>query len=196
MIARLRGVLAVKAPEGLLIDVHGVGFRVLVSLNAFAALPKVGEAVEVPIHTQMRDSSLELFGFLDESEKSLFSQLIGVSGVGPKMALTILSGMPTEELVTSLADGQVKRLVGIPGVGKRTAERLIVDLQDKVRAISALDGASPAREGARPEAEAVSALVNLGYREVEADRAARDAVKRGASDLAEIIRESLKTLSG
>ncbi len=196
MIARLTGVLAVKSPEGLLIDVHGVGYRVLVSLSAFSDLPDQGSEVELPIHTHMRESSIELFGFADEAEKALFLQLIAVSGVGPRLALTILSGMPTDELVGALAEGNVKRLVGIPGIGKRTAERLVVDLQDKVRAAG---GAAPAASPAPaqgPEVEAVSALVNLGYREADADRAVRDAARDGVTDLAEMIRTALKTLSG
>lgn len=196
MIARLSGILALKSPEGLLVDVHGVGYRVLVSLNTFGELPGEGEPVELPIHTHMRESSLELFGFADQTEKALFLQLITVSGVGPRMALTILSGLPAAELVAALADGNVRRLVAIPGVGKRTAERLIVELQDKVRR----DGlGAPVRpNAAAPDTagEAVSALVNLGYREADADRAVREVARTGADDLALMIREALRKLSG
>lgn len=196
MIARLTGALAVKSPEGLLVDVGGVGYRVTVSLSAFSELPEQGSSVELPIHTHMRESSIELFGFADEAEKALFLQLIAVSGVGPRLALTILSGMPTEDLVGALAEGNVKRLVGIPGIGKRTAERLVVDLQDKVRASASAksETSSPLARG--PEDEAVSALVNLGYREADADRAVRDVARDGTGDLAELIRAALKTLSG
>lgn len=196
MIARLAGRLAVKSPEGLIVDVNGVGYRVLVSLNAFAALPAEGEPVEMAIHTHMRESSIELFGFGEGAEKALFLRLLAVSGVGPRMALTILSGMPTADLITALAEGNVRRLVGIPGIGKRTAERLVVELQDKMAALGA---ASTSRTGATapgPEDEAVSALVNLGYRDADAEKAVRDAVRTGASDLADVIREALKTLSG
>ena len=107
MIARLTGVLAVKSPEGLLIDVHGVGYRVLVSLSAFSELPNQGGKVELPIHTHMRESSIELFGFADGAEKALFLHLLAVSGVGPRLALTLLSGLPSEELVGALAEGNV-----------------------------------------------------------------------------------------
>lgn len=197
MIARLSGVLAVKSPQGLLVDVHGVGYRVLVSLNAFSDLPDEGATVEIPIHTHMRESSIELFGFGDEAEKSLFLQLIAVSGVGPRMALTILSGLPTEDLVNALAEGNVKRLVAIPGIGKRTAERLVVDLQDKVRAAGTTKDVSPVTaQGAGAETQAVSALVNLGYREADADRAVREAVRDGTTELADVIRAALKNLSG
>ncbi len=196
MIARLTGVLAVKSPEALLVDVHGVGYRVLVSLSAFSGLPDQGAELELPIHTHMRESSIELFGFADEAEKSLFLQLIAVSGVGPRLALTILSGMPTEDLIGALADGNVKRLVGIPGIGKRTAERLVVDLQDKVRAAGAARSSTAVPTARGTEAEAVSALVNLGYRDADADKAVRDAAHAGISDLAAMIRAALKTLSG
>ena len=194
MIARLRGVLAQKSPEGLLIDVHGVGFRVAVSLNAFSNLPEEGDAVQLLIHTQMRESSIELFGFCEVHERALFLQLIGVSGIGPRMAQTILSGMPTEDLVKALAEGNTKRLVSIPGVGKRSAERMIVELQDKVGVLGG--DASPLNPSAGAEDEAVSALVNLGYREAEADAAVRRAVASGIADLAAVIREALKTLGG
>lgn len=196
MIARLTGVLAVKSPEGLLVDVNGVGYRVLVSLNAFADLPEEGNGVELPIHTHMRESSLELFGFADQAEKALFLQLLAVSGVGPRLALTILSGLPTDDLIAALAEGNVRRLVAIPGIGKRTAERLVVDLQDKVRAsgLAALSRQTSTTAGT--ESEAVSALVNLGYRAADADKAVREAARGGISDLAAMIREALKKLSG
>ena len=196
MIARLSGILADKSPAGLLVDVHGVGYRVLVSLNAFARLPSEGASIELPIHTHMRESSLELFGFVDQAEKAMFLQLLAVSGVGPRMALTILSGLPTEDLAAALAEGNARRLVAIPGIGKRMAERLVVELQDKVKAggFAAASAAPPA--DSVTEGEAVSALVNLGYREANADRAVRDAVRNGVKDLASMIREALKTLSG
>lgn len=196
MIARLTGILAVKSPEGLLVDVNGVGYRVLVSLTAFSALPGEGAKVELPIHTHMRESSLELFGFTDHAEKALFLQLITVSGVGPRLALTILSGLPTDELVAALADGNVRRLTAIPGIGKRTAERLIVELQDKVRGSGLMAAARPGAGDAGMEGEAVSALVNLGYREADADAAVRRVARGGAADLASMIREALKQLSG
>jgi Holliday junction DNA helicase RuvA len=197
MIARLIGRLAHKTPEALIVDVHGVGYRVMVSLNAFAALPAQGAEVELAIHTHLRENALELFGFASTAEKSLFGALITVSGVGPRMALNILSGMPTGDLIDALGAGNVARLVSIPGVGKRTAERLVVELQDRVRKLAA----SPAGDGrtaaGATESEAVSALVNLGYRQVEAERAVRAAIERGGgAELAEVIRRALQRLSG
>lgn len=195
MIARLSGRLAHKAPDGLIIDVQGVGYRVLVSLTAFAALPAEGEAVTVHVHTHLRETALELFGFLDGAEQALFGALITVSGIGPRMALNILSGVPAAELTAGLADGNVARLVAIPGIGKRTAERLVVELQDRVRLLAAAPAA--AAGGAAPaDGEAVSALVNLGYRQAEAERAVRAAAASGARELADVIRGALQKLSG
>jgi Holliday junction DNA helicase RuvA len=193
MIARLVGRLAQKSPEVLIVDVHGVGYRVLVSLTAFAALPEQGAEVELAIHTHLRENALELFGFVSVEEKALFTALITVSGVGPRMALNILSGLPAADLRDALAAGNVSRLVAIPGIGKRTAERLIVELQDRVRKLPAAahtDGAGPR------DAEAVSALVNLGYRAPEAERAVRAVAAAGAGDLAAVIRRALQKLSG
>ena len=193
MIARLVGRLARKSPEALVVDVHGVGYRVMVSLNAFAALPEEGGEVELAIHTHLRETALELFGFVADEEKALFTALITVSGVGPRMALNILSGLPAADLRDALATGNVNRLVAIPGIGKRTAERLVVELQDRVRKLAA---AAPA-DGAGPlDAEAVSALVNLGYRAPEAERAVRAVSAAGVKDLAAIIRRALQKLSG
>jgi len=193
MIARLVGRLAHKSPEALIVDVHGVGYRVMVSLNGFAALPAQGAEVELAIHTNLRENALELFGFASPDEKALFTALITVSGVGPRMALNILSGLPAADLRDALATGNVSRLVAIPGVGKRTAERLIVELQDRMRKLAA---ATPS-DGVGPlDAEAVSALVNLGYRALEAERAVRAVSAAGARDLAEIIRRALQKLSG
>jgi Holliday junction DNA helicase RuvA len=195
MIARLVGRLARKAPDALIVDVHGVGYRVMVSLNAFSALPAEGELVTLSIHTQMRENALDLFGFLDGQEQALFGGLIGVSGVGPRMALNILSGMPTPDLVQALADGDVARLVAMPGVGKKTADRLIVELRDRVRLLCG----PPADRGRAQdgvEGEAVSALVNLGYRQPEAERAVRKAMDVERNDLAAVIRAALQQLSG
>jgi Holliday junction DNA helicase RuvA len=193
MIARLVGRLAQKSPEALIVDVHGVGYRVMVSLNAFAALPEQGAEVALGIHTHLRETALELFGFLTADEQALFGALITVSGVGLRMALNILSGLPAADLRDALAAGNVNRLIAIPGVGKRTAERLIVELQDRVRKLAAT---APADGRGPLDGEAVSALVNLGYRAPDAERAVRTVTAAGARDLAEVIRRALQKLSG
>ena len=192
MIARLVGRLAQKSPEALIVDVHGVGYRVMVSLNAFAALPEPGAEVELAIHTHLRETALELFGFVSNDERALFGALITVSGIGPRMALNILSGLPAADLRDALAAGNVSRLVAVPGVGKRTAERLIVELQDRARKLAT---ATPTDGAGTADAEAVSALVNLGYRQPEAERAVRAAIAAGARELAEVIRRALQKLS-
>ena len=195
MIARLTGRLVQKAPDALIVDVHGVGYRVLVSLTAFGALPAEGEEVTLAIHTHLRETALELFGFVAPLEQALFGALITVSGIGPRMALNILSGLPAEQLVEALGSGNVARLVAIPGVGKRTAERLVVELQDRVRKLAAPGTAAAAADQAS-DAEAVSALVNLGYRAPDAERAVRAALAAGARELADVIRKALQKLSG
>lgn len=196
MIARLAGRLARKSAEALIVDVHGVGYEVHVSLNAFAALPREGEPVELTIHTQLRENALELFGFVDPNEKILFNALLLVSGVGPRMALNILSGIPTAELLDALAEGNAARLVSVPGIGKKTADRLIVELRDRAAALRVQHrGAGAGRGRTESEGEAVSALENLGYRRADAERAVRDVAARGVTDLADLIREALRRLS-
>jgi Holliday junction DNA helicase RuvA len=194
VIARLCGRLVHKSPQELIVDVHGVGFKVLVSLSAFAALPAEGAAVELAIHTQVRENAIELFGFVDGDEKRLFTELIAVSGIGPRMALTILSGMPAAELARTLSGGDVARLVSVPGVGKRTAERLVVELQEKARSLIGAAAAPASAE--RADDEAVSALVNLGYRRADAEKAVRRAMQEGERELAGVIRGALRQLSG
>jgi Holliday junction DNA helicase RuvA len=195
MIARLTGRLAQKAPDALIVDVHGVGYRVLVSLTAFGALPAEGDEVTLAIHTHLRETALELFGFVAPLEQALFGALITVSGIGPRLALNILSGLPAEQLIEALGSGNVARLVAIPGVGKRTAERLVVELQDRVRKFASPAAAASADSQAS-DAEAVSALVNLGYRAPDAERAVRAALAAGARELADVIRKALQKLSG
>lgn len=193
MIAHLAGTLAIKAPEEVIVDVHGVGFQVLVSLHTFYRLPEPGEAVRLLTYTHVREDVLQLFGFGDPGERQLFLLLLGVAGVGPRLALNILSGMPAEELVEALDAGDVARLVSIPGVGRKTAERLVLELREKMSLYRARTGA-PAR-AVGMQAEAASALVNLGYRRPDAERAVKAAEAGGAGDLESLIREALRRLS-
>ncbi len=195
MIGMLRGTLALKSPESLLVDVNGVGYQVLVSLNSFYRLPELGQSVRLVIHTHVREDALQLFGFLDPGERDLFLLLLGVAGIGPKLALGILSGLPADDLQEALDAGDLPRLVSIPGVGKKTAERLVLELRDKVRVLKARGGAA-ARTASGPADEAVSALVNLGYRRPDAERAVKSAQSAGAGILEDVIRDALKRLSG
>jgi Holliday junction DNA helicase RuvA len=175
VIARLEGVLAEKRPDTLLLDVAGVGYEVRVSLLTFLALPDEGKTLRLRIHTHVREDVLQLFGFLAEDERILFRQLLGISGIGPRLALSILSGLPPDQLAAAIRAGELARLTAIPGVGKKTAERIVVDLRDKLAALAL---ARPEPE-ASPDVEsaAVSALANLGYPQAHAERAVRRALE-------------------
>jgi Holliday junction DNA helicase RuvA len=192
MIARLTGVLEEKTPDQLIIDVNGVGYQVFVSLQTFYRLPALHERVGLHVHTHLREDALQLYGFLEEKEKTSFLLLKGVTGIGPRLALNILSGIPVDELENALRASDVTRLVAIPGVGKKTAERLVVELREKVGAFA--DGQGIPGEHVPLSVEATSALVNLGYRRVEAEKAVRAALQRGATTIADLIRESLRSL--
>lgn len=195
MIARLHGVLHEKSPEQLVVDVGGVGYQVFVSLQTFYQLPEAGDLVSLFIHTHTREDTLQLFGFLDAKEKAYFLLLRGVSGIGPRLALNILSGIPADELEAALQDRDVTRLVATPGVGRKTAERLVVELQGKAGV--GVEGADTPREtSGRLMGEAVSALVNLGYKRPQAEKMVGEIVRRGEADLANVIRESLRRLGG
>ncbi len=195
MIAQLTGALALKSPEQLIVDVNGVGYLVSVSLNAFYKLPEAGERVQLLIHTHVREDALQLYGFLDRAEKELFLLLTSVSGIGPRLAMNILSGTPTRDLLDALDASDLARLVAIPGVGKKTAERLVVELRDKIKNLRGLPAAEPGRAATGIEAEAVSALVNLGYKRNEAESSVKTACAAGATDLEAIIRAALKRVT-
>ena len=192
MIAQLTGTLAVKSPEHLVVDVHGVGYQVLVSLNALYALPEPGQPVQLWIHTHVREDTLQLYGFVGLQERELFLLLTSVSGIGPRLGLNILSGVPAPELLAALEAGNLARLVAIPGVGKKTAERLVVELRDRVKQVKGDRGAEETRRAGGLESEAVSALVNLGYRRADAEKSVQTAVSAGAADLEAVIRSALK----
>jgi Holliday junction DNA helicase RuvA len=192
MIAQLAGALAHKSPEHIIVDVQGVGYQVFVSLNSFYRLPEPGNRVDLLIHTHVREDALQLYGFIERQEKDLFQLLIGISGIGPRLGLNILSGMRADELQEALEAGDLARLVAIPGVGKKTAERLVLELRDKVKLLKGARDGGDGRRATGVEVEAVSALVNLGYRRSEADRAVKAACAAGAADLESVIRSALK----
>ncbi|HKA53284.1 MAG TPA: Holliday junction branch migration protein RuvA [Candidatus Binatia bacterium] len=194
MIARLSGILEEKTPDQLVIDVSGVGYQVFVSLQTFYRLPALHERVNLHVYTHLREDALQLYGFLEEKEKMTFLLLKGVTGIGPRLALNILSGIPVDELEGALRGSDVTRLVAVPGVGRKTAERLVVELREKVGAVENGQLGIPG-EPTPLSAEAVSALVNLGYRRTEAEKAVRDALRRGVTAIADLIRESLRSLS-
>lgn len=196
MIAQLSGTLAYKSPQYLIIDVGGVGYRVLVSLTSFAALPEVGDPITILTHTHLREDQLTLFGFITGQEKEIFQKLIAVSGVGPKMALTILSGIPTTELTQAIMSRNTSRLQLIPGVGRKTAERITVELKDKLVGmmprISADDASAKSN---RFYEDVLSALTNLGYPRIQAENAMKNISWNEIQTIENAILKTLKELA-
>ena len=171
MIGALRGRVETKTPGQVLVDVGGVVYEVAVSLQTFARLPAEGASVRLDVVTHLREDGITLFGFLDRAEKSVFNLLRSVNGVGPKLALNILSGLPASDLRGALASGDVQRLVRVPGVGKKIAERLVLELRERARDEEVAAGVEPgATDTERRDQEAISALVNLGYRRADAEK--------------------------
>jgi Holliday junction DNA helicase RuvA len=201
MIARLSGMLIEKRADAAVVDVGGVGYLVHLSQQSLARLGPPGAAVELRTHTHVREDALQLYGFASGEEEELFHLLIGVSGVGPRLGINILSGMPAGELAVALEGGEIARLTRIPGVGKKTAERLVVELKDRIKTthLLASAGRSAQAGGAgRGDGALLSALLNLGYKQAAAQRTA-DVVRRtmGAeAGLEEQLREALKVIAG
>jgi len=195
MIAHLRGKLLVKHPNQAIVDVSGVGYEVMITVPTFSELPSVGSDVALNIHTHVREDQIALYGFLRTAEKLLFEKLITVSGIGPKLAITILSGMPVDEMVGSIRGGDVARLTRIPGIGRKTAERMVLELRDK------LPPEAPGPEVVAPaispvEEDVLSALVNLGYQRASAEKALSAAMqKEKNSNFDVLFRAALGSLS-
>jgi Holliday junction DNA helicase RuvA len=196
VIAHISGTLAQKIPGEVVIDVRGIGYQVFIPLNVFYRLPEVGSLVSLQIHTHVREDALQLFGFEDAAEKQIFLLLLGVSGIGPKLAINVLSGIPAQELSRALKEGDQVRLVAIPGVGRKLAERMIVELRDKLATLAPA-GMESARGdgGSQLLLDAVSALVNLGYKRAEAEKTVREVLKRGEHSLEQVLKETLRRMS-
>jgi Holliday junction DNA helicase RuvA len=194
LIARLSGTLFEKGPDRVLIDVCGVGYLAFISFQTFQELPPAGENAALLIHTHVREDAITLFGFSSPREKKLFEMLIAVSGVGPRLALTLLSGIPLDDLITALAGGDARRLTAVPGIGRKTADRLALELKEKAVKLFA----PPRPESAGVELEdVVSALVNFGYKKSEADRVVDSLARAGPpADFAGFLRAALAALSG
>jgi holliday junction DNA helicase RuvA len=196
MIGQLRGRLADKRPNQVLVDVGGVGYLVQVPLSTFAALGELHAEVTLLIHTHVREDALSLYGFLSSREKHFFELLISASGVGPSLALKILSGMSVEELVPAIRGGDLARLTRIPGVGRKTAERMVVELKDKLDTVAIETEKRAPTSPAGVEADVISALVNLGYDSRAAENAAAEGKREaGAKDFEKLLRVALQTLS-
>ncbi len=195
MIGQLRGTLVDKRPNQVLVDVSGVGYQVSIPLSTFYALGDLRQEVTLLIHMHLREDSIALYGFLTAREKHFFELLISTSGVGPGLALKILSGMSVEELAPAIRRGDLAQLVRIPGVGKKTAERIVVELRDKLAAMEAPEETRPtSRTGL--EADVVSALLNLGYDRRAAEKAVEEAQRNGAgAGFEALLRATLQQLS-
>lgn len=193
MIAHLRGRLISKHPGQAIVDVAGVGYDVTISVPTFSELPSSGSEVSLHIHTHVREDAIALFGFLRPEEKQLFEKLITVSGIGPKLAITILSGMATSDMVGAIRANDHARLTKIPGIGKKTAERMCVELRDK---LDSFGEAAPVKTATAVEEDVISALTNLGYQRVQAERAVERAVaSEGRENFDAIFRTALGGLS-
>jgi Holliday junction DNA helicase RuvA len=193
MIGSLRGKLIDKRPNQVLLDVGGVGYQVQIPLSTFAALGALQDEATLLIHTHVREDQFNLFGFFTAREKHCFELLISASGVGPSLALKILSGMGIEELVPAIRKGDLAQLVRIPGVGRKTAERMVVELRDKLAAVEVREAGKPSTRS-QLESDVASALVNLGYDERTVERAVEKARASGDSDFETLLRTSLHLL--
>src|SRR5215471_6787901 len=177
MIAHLRGRLLVKHPNQAIVDTGGVGYDVSISIPTYSELPAVGTEISLHIHTHVRDDQISLYGFLRPAEKQLFEKLLTVSGIGPKLAMTILSGMAADEMVGAIRGNDLARLTRIPGIGKKTAERMVLELRDKLVVVSGETSAPEALSSV--EEDVLSALMNLGYQRPLAERALSAVTKNG-----------------
>jgi holliday junction DNA helicase RuvA len=195
MIGHLTGIILSKKPTQVLVDVNGIGYLVNISINTFDKISDTGEAISLHTYLSVREDSLTLYGFYTLSEKELFEILIGVNGVGPKLAQGILSGISADEFKDAIAKSNISRLVAIPGVGKKTAERMLIELRDKVEKVSDSDSSLSSKSFSIKD-DAVAALIGLGYNQKTADTVTRDLLGKNSSlTLEDLIKESLKKLN-
>ena len=195
MIAELRGRLSLKEPEEIVVDVHGVGYRLIVPLSTFLALPEIGAETRLLVHTLVREDALELFGFATDSERRLFRLLLTVQKIGPRLAVAALSGLSPDILVVAIQTGDAARLATIPGIGRKTAERLVLELKDRVARL-AVGGPKKAFTPDGVEEDARSALTNLGYRPQVVEQALAAVRADGAPrQLEDWIRKGLAALA-
>lgn len=196
MIALLTGQIAYRSIDHLVVDVGGVGYRVMIPLSTFYSLPESG-AVRLHVHTHVKEDAIHLYGFLTPQEKELFILLLTVSGVGPKLAVNILSNIPVEELRAALGQGDSRRLSAVPGIGRKTAERLVLELQEKARRLGALPSAPLPRQmrsASAPLDDALSALVNLGYKESVAKKVVEALEIPADASVEDVLKAALKIL--
>ena len=202
MIAHLSGKLFEKEANLIIVDVGGVGYEVIIPLSTFYDLGEIGENISLRIYTYVREDVLQLFGFKTVRERELFLLLISVSGIGPKSAITALSGMSADEIIGAIRQNNLARLNSIPGVGKKTAERLVIELRDKIAKLSAVSAEEMRAEGIPQTSgddvyeDAISALVNLGYQRNAAEKALKQAMQEGTEmSVQKLLRKSLQFLA-
>jgi len=198
MIARLKGVLSSKSADRLIVDVQGVGYEVLIPFSTYFELGETGDSIDLLIYTYVREDTLKLYGFRTEKEKQLFLLLIQISGIGPKLGIAILSGLPVDELVAAVSASDIPRLSSIPGVGKKTAERIALELKDRISALFAeLSPGAQLGITSSTQRDVISALVNLGYPRNKAETVVSRVLREGEIDRFEtLLRKSLRELSG
>lgn len=199
MIARISGTLIYKHITYVIVDTHGIGYRVFVPLTTFYELPDIGQPVDLNIHTYVKQDSINLFGFYTNEERDLFQLMISVTGIGPKLALNILSGISARELIRAVSNGNLSRLVNIPGVGKKMAQRLVIELRDKVMKLTSDEvvGEPSSKADELMREDALSALINLGYKSHKAreilDRVINEAKEALTLDV--LLKKALKILA-
>jgi Holliday junction DNA helicase RuvA len=191
MIASIKGRVLSKGPDGVVVDVNGVGYHVHVPLRSLGDIPDTGRDVFLYTYTNVREDAIQLFGFLTEEERRLFVTLIGINGIGPKLGLTILSGMPVRRFIEAVHNEDIDLLTKIPGLGRKTSARLVLELKGRLPSAGVRVGTT----GEGLDADAVSALVNLGYKRSDSQRAVRDAMGKGLSSIEDIIKEALRYLT-
>jgi Holliday junction DNA helicase RuvA len=192
MIAYLRGKLIIKHPNQAVVEAGGVGYDVNISVSTFSELPSLGTEIALFIHTHVREDALSLFGFLREQERELFEKLIGVTGIGPRLAITILSGMQADAAVAAIKGNNVAALTRVPGIGKKTAERMVLELRDKLESF----GVPAARAAASPvEEDVLSALMNLGFNRALAEKALSGLGRSPADQFDGLFRKALAALA-
>ena len=193
MIALLRGVLLEKHPNQAIVETGGVGYDVTIPVSTFTHLPEAGAEVRLRIHTHVREDALALYGFLTQDEKALFEKLIGVSGIGPTLAVKILSGLAAPDLIHAIRRGELERLVRIPGIGRKTAERMVLELRDKLPAVTGEEPEAAAAALSPIDQDVLSALLNLGCARPQAESAVRKAKAAGvATEFEPLFRRALE----
>jgi Holliday junction DNA helicase RuvA len=201
MIARISGILIQKTVTQCVVDVHGAGYRIVVPLTTFYELPETGQPVVLHVHTHVREDAINLYGFHTQDEREIFQLMISVSGIGPKLALNILSGIAAGELVRAITEEDLKRLTGIPGVGKKTAERMILELKDKAARLgweAVTKGTVAVKTGDHVKDDALSALVNLGYKGSSVKEVVERIMREATSipSLDQLLKQALRVLAG